>query len=110
MTYARWTWLAVAAQLLAVEAFALVRGDELLTEALRSGLGRWMLWPAVFGALSGHFFGERGTPFWAAWVLLPMGVAVLWHDLFRRTAVPPHSHLELFLLFFGVGAFFWGSR
>jgi hypothetical protein len=110
LSLARWTWLAVAVQLLCVEFVSMARGDELLTGALRSATSRWMIWPAVFGALCGHFFGDKGAPQYAWVVLVPMTAAVLWHDIFIRSVVPPHSYLELFLLFLGVGAFCWGSR
>lgn len=110
MTLARWTWLAVAAQLLVVEIVALLTGRELLTNALRAGLDRYLLWPAIFGALCGHFFGEKGGPTWGPSILIAAALGVLWHDLVVRDTIAPHSHFELFVLFAGAGAWLWGSR
>lgn len=109
MTYAAWTWIAVGVQLLAVEAIALARGDQLLTDAMRAGSNRWLLWPALFGTLCGHFFGRASAPAWSPWLLAPLGLAILTHDFVLRRSIAD-SHLEFFLLFVGIGAFLWGSR
>lgn len=110
MTYTQATWILCGIGLLVVEIIALVRGDPPLTDAMRDGARRWMLWPALFGTLSGHFFGSRGAPAWGPLVLCAIGVAVLWRDLFLRDRIPAATHLEIFILFVGLGAWLWGSR
>lgn len=110
MNYRDATWVAVGLQLLAVEVFALVRGDALLTDSIRAGATRWMLWPAIFGALSGHFYGSRGGPAWGPWLLAGLGALVLLRDLLLRDRIPSATHLEVLLVFLGLGAWLWGSR
>jgi uncharacterized protein YqgC (DUF456 family) len=103
-------WVVFGLGLLGVEIVALVRGDGLLTDSMRSGAQRWMLWPALFGALSGHFFGTRGGPVFGPWFLAGLGALVLYRDLFLRDRIPAATHLEVFLVFLGLGAWLWGSR
>lgn len=110
MTYAQAAWVVFALGLLAVEVVALVRGDQLLTDAMRAGASRWMLWPAIFGALSGHFFGSRGGPAYGPCFLAGLGCLVVCRDLFLRDRIPAATHLEVFLVFLGLGAWLWGSR
>lgn len=111
MRYTDWTWVGVGLALLVVEVIALVRGDPPLTSSMRSGAVRWMLWPALFGTLCGHFFGTRGSwPSWTSTILIVLAVAVIVRDLWIRDPVPRASHMELFLLFLGLGAWLWGSR
>jgi hypothetical protein len=110
MTYQQATWVFVGVQLAIVEGITFALGDPPLTQAMRSGAGRWMLWPALFGLFSGHFFGQKGGPRWGPGVLLLMVLAVAYRDLFLRDPVPRDTHLEVCLLFLGAGAWLWGSR
>ena len=110
MTYTQATWVSCGVGLLIVEVIALVRGDPPLTDAMRQGSQRWMLWPALFGTLSGHFFGSRGGPTWGPFVLVALGVAVIYRDLFLRDVIPSATHMEVFLVFLGLGAWLWGGR
>jgi hypothetical protein len=110
VNYRQIAWLAAGIFLLAVEGVAGVRGDPLLTDAMRAGARRWLLWPALFGTLCGHFFGESTLPQWAAWFIVPLGLAVLARDLFVGSEVAPINHLAFCLLFVGLGAVLWGSR
>lgn len=110
MTYAGWTWLVVVLELLGVELVAGIRHDPLLTDAMRSGAGRWLLWPAAFGTLCGHFFGSSTLPPWCAWFIVPLGLAVLTRDLLIGSQVAPSMHLVFCLLFTALGALLWGSR
>lgn len=110
MPYTDATWVLAGVLLLVVEVVALVRGDPPLTASMRDGAERWFLWPALFGSLSGHFFGSRGGPRYGALVLVVLALAVLYRDLFVRDPVPRATHLEVFLVFLGLGAWLWGSR
>lgn len=110
MTYQEWTWVLVGLELLAVEVYALIRHDPLLTDALRLGSTRWMIWPALFGGFVGHFYGERGGPVWGPWLLLGLALLVLARDLFIKTPVPAITHMSIVLIFMGLGAWLWGSR
>lgn len=110
MTYTQATWVFFGVGLLIVEIVALWRGDPPLTDAMRSGSQRWMLWPALWGALSGHFFGSRGGPTWGPHILIALGILVICRDLILRDRVPAATHMEIFLVFLGLGAWLWGSR
>jgi hypothetical protein len=110
MTYQQATWVLIGLQLLAVEAFAGFRGDPLLTDAIREGSSRWLLWPALYGTLGGHFFGERGGPAWGPWALLALGLVILYRDLFVKTEVSVVTQFAMLLIFQGLGAWLWGSR
>jgi hypothetical protein len=111
MRYTDWTWVSVAIQLLIVEAYALITGHPPLTASLRHGAERWMLWPAVFGALSGHFFGTRVVNvWWAPLCATPLVAVVLYRDFFVRDLLPPNIHMEVFLVFLALGAALWGVR
>lgn len=108
--YQNAAWLFAGLFLLVVEVFALARGDEPLTTAMRAGSARWFLWPALFGTLGGHFWGSRGGPSWGPWLLAAALAAILWRDLVVRTPVPQSTHLEVLLLFTALGAWLWGVR
>jgi len=110
MTYTQWAWINCSIFLLVIEAVALIRGDALLTDAMRTGANRWLLWPAVFGTLCGHFFGASTLPAWTAWFLVPLGLGILARDLFIGSQVAPINHLTVCILFIGIGALLWGSR
>lgn len=110
MTYTQAAWVFFGLGLLVVEIVALIRGDPPLTDAMRSGAQRWMLWPALFGVMCGHFFGSKGGPAWGPFVLIGLGVAVLYRDFFLRDRIPSGTHMEIFLVFLGLGAWLWGSR
>ena len=108
MTYQQATWVLVGAQLAIVEAYCLIVGDPPLTDAMRSGAGRWLIWPAGFGVLCGHFFGERTGPKWGPLVLIGVGAWILYRDLFVRDPVLQPTQLNVCLIFFGLGALLWG--
>jgi hypothetical protein len=110
MTYVQATWVVCGLILLVVEAVALIRGDPPLTDAIRRGSDRWLLWPATFGTLSGHFFGDAGGPAWGPAVLIALALFVLYRDLFARALLTATPHMSIFLLFLGLGAWLWGSR
>jgi hypothetical protein len=110
MTYTQAAWVLCGLGLLVVEVVALLRGDPPLTDAMRRGAARWMLWPALFGTLSGHFFGSAGGPRWGPWLLVALGLAVVARDVVLRDRVPSAPHLEVFLVFVGLGAWLWGAR
>jgi hypothetical protein len=110
MSYTQIAWVAFGGGLFVVEMIAIARGDPPLTDAMRVGATRWMLWPALWGTLSGHFFGSRGGPRWGPFVLLALGVAILARDLWFWNRVPPYSSLEILLVFIGLGAWLWGAR
>jgi uncharacterized protein YqgC (DUF456 family) len=110
MTYTQATWVFFGFGLLVVEIIALVRGDPPLTDAMRSGAERWMLWPALWGTLCGHFFGSKGGPTWGPFILVGLALLVLYRDFFLRDRVPSATHLEVCLIFVGLGAWLWGSR
>lgn len=110
MAYTQKAWVLLGFGLLGVEIVALIRGDPPLTDAMRMGSKRWMLWPALFGTMSGHFFGSKGGPTWGPWVLAALGVAVIYRDLFLRDRIASATHMEIFLVFLGLGAWLWGSR
>jgi uncharacterized protein YqgC (DUF456 family) len=109
MTYTQATWVLFGLGLLVVEIVALVRGDPPLTDAMRSGAGRWMLWPALFGTFCGHFFGTAGAPKWGPYVLVALGALVLYRDLFLRDRITV-GQIEVCILFLGLGSWLWGSR
>ena len=110
MTSTQATWVFFGGGLFVVEVVALVRGDPPLTDAMRAGPQRWMLWPALFGTMCGHFFGSRGAPTWGPYLLAAIGVLVAVRDLFLRDRIPSATHLEVCLVFVGLGAWLWGSR
>lgn len=111
LAYNQIAWLVAGTGLLIVELVALVRGDPLLTDAMRAGAQRWLLWPAIFGVLSGHFFGIREGPTWGPWVIAGLAMLVLARDLgWGSNRIPVPSQLELFLLFVALGAWLWGAR
>lgn len=110
MNYRDWTWVIIGLELLGVEIFALINKDPLLTDSMREGSNRWMLWPALFGTMCGHFFGSRGGPSWGPAILIVLALAVVYRDLAMRDAVPTATHMEIFLVFLGLGSWFWGSR
>ena len=110
MTYTQATWVLFGFGLLIVEVIALIRGDPPLTDAMRTGAHRWVLWPALFGTLSGHFFGSSGGPTWGPWILVGLGLFVLYHDFFMRSDIVHYSQLEICIIFLGLGAWLWGSR
>lgn len=110
MNYRIIAWLAAGFGLLGVEIAALIRHDPLLTDAMRAGSNRWLLWPAVFGTLCGHFFGSSTLPSWCALFIVPLGVAVLARDFFIGSQVAPAMHLSFCLLFMALGSLLWGSR
>jgi hypothetical protein len=110
VNYRQWSWIVTGAALIGVEVAALIRGDPLLTDAMRAGAARWISWPALLGCLGGHFFGQRISLSWGPWLLAALGVALLARDLFfwQRNALAPQ--FEVFLIFAGLGSFLWGSR
>lgn len=110
MTYTQVTWVLFGIGLLVVEFIAIAKGDPPLTDAMRRGALRWMLWPALFGMLSGHFFGSAGAPRWGVFILFSLMGGVLVRDLFFPERVPQWTHLEIFLIFVGLGAWLWGAR
>ena len=110
LNYRQIAWLTSGVFLLIVEFVALIRGDKLLTDAMRSGSNRWLLWPAMFGTLCGHFFGESTLPAWCAWLIVPLGMAVLARDLFIESTVSPLNHFTICIIFMGLGAELWGAR
>jgi hypothetical protein len=110
MTYTQAAWVLCGVGLLVVEVIALLRGDPPLTDAMRQGSDRWLLWPALWGVLAGHFFGEAGGPAWGPSVLVLAGAGVIYRDLFARGLVVAAPHMSIFLLFLGLGAWLWGAR
>jgi hypothetical protein len=108
--YTQVTWLLCAGLLLSVEAWALGHGDPPLTDAMRSGANRWLLWPAAFGTLCGHFFGSSTLPPWCAWFILPLGMAVVLRDFLIGSQVAPSMHMAFCLGFLALGWLLWGSR
>jgi len=110
LAYTQITWLICGFGLLIVEIIALVKGDPPLTDAMRQGSQRWMLWPALFGTMCGHFFGSSGSARFGPGVMIALGLVVLYRDLFVKDFLPPANHMEIFLLFLGLGAWLWGSR
>ena len=108
MTYTQATWVLFGVGLLVVEIIALLRGDPPLTDAMRTGAERWMLWPALFGTLSGHFFGSKVGPAWGPYVLVLLGAAVVMRDLWLRDRLTLFMPLEVFLVFLSLGAALWG--
>lgn len=110
MGYAEWMWVIVGIELAIMEALSFYLKVPPLTSAMRNGSVRWMLWPAVFGTLCGHFFGTAGAPKGTVYILFPLAAAVLYRDFFVHDVVPRSTHMEVFLLFLGIGAWVWGSR
>ena len=110
MAYTQITWVVFGFGLLIVEIIALAKGDPPLTDAMRTGSNRWMLWPALFGVMSGHFFGSAGGLKHGPLILVAVGLLVLYRDLFIGNSIPQATHMETFLLFLGLGAWLWGSR
>lgn len=110
MNYRIVAWLVAGFGLLGVEIAALIRHDPLLTDAMRLGSNRWLLWPALIGTLGGHFFGQSTLPSWCAWGIVPLGLAVIYRDFFIGSEVAVSMHLVFFLLFTAAGALLWGSR
>jgi len=110
MPYTYRTWVVCGVALLIVEVIALIRGDPPLTDAMREGSQRWMLWPALYGTMGGHFFGSRGGPWWGPMALAGLGLAVIYRDLFLRDRIPTATHMEVYIMFTGLGAWLWGSR
>lgn len=110
MNYRIIAWLVAGFGLLGVETAALIRHDPLLTDAMRLGSNRWLLWPAVIGTLGGHFFGQSTLPGWCAIFIAPIGAAVVYRDLFIRTEVAVPMHIAFFFLFAVLGWLLWGSR
>jgi hypothetical protein len=116
LTVTRAVLLAVACVLLAVEAAGLVwpRALPLISPTMRWDGLRWVVWPAGYGVLGGHFWSPAWLRFdWAVragpWVLVPFGVGILLFD-FLGPRVSPEAAFLLMLGCVFVGAVFWSQR
>lgn len=85
----------------------------LISPTMRANGGRWVLWPALLGVLSGHFW----SPTWLAWpalrpaqawILPAVGLCLVAFDLFGpRVSSNTAFMVCLVGLFFG--AIFWSQ-
>lgn len=105
-------WVAVGLELAVAEFWFLLLGEPLLTDAMRAGAARWLMWPVLFGVFPGHFFGERGAwaEGWGPWLLAGLGAVVVVRDLWFADRVPGPTQFQTFLLAAALGALLWGSR
>lgn len=111
MNYRQWYWVVAFGVGLIVEGIGIVRGDPLLTDAMRNWMGRFLFPTAVLGVLCGHFVGESTLdPRWA-WGVGAMAAAVFIRDFgWAGVALPQMMHINFFLIFFALGATFCGAR
>lgn len=110
LTWVEASLLAIGLVALAVEVVAAVVGDPLISPTMRHDGARWMLWPAGWGVLGGHFYGPLVTrPAWGPYVLIGVGVIILGRDLFLRTRLSPAGLCVVFLAGAVAGAIFWAQ-
>lgn len=116
MTITRIVLLVVAGVALLTEIAALLWPSSLplISPTMRRDGLRWIVWPAGWGILGGHFWSPPWLRWeWAVeagpWVLVPFGVAVLAFD-FLGPRLAPGSAFLLMLGCVFVGAIFWSQR
>lgn len=116
LTVTRLVLLVVAGVLLALESAALVwpRLLPLISPTMRVDGMRWVVWPAGFGLLGGHFWAPGWLRFdWAVaagpYVLAVYGVALLAFDVLGPR-VSVDAAFALMLASVVVGAVFWSQR
>jgi hypothetical protein len=116
LTITRAALLFVGAVALGVEVWALFSPQALplISPTMRADGLRWIVWPAGWGVLGGHFWSPSWLRFeWALragpYVLVVYGVGVLAFDFFGPRVSPDTAFLLMLASVF-VGAVFWSQR
>lgn len=116
MTPTRIALLVVAGIAAVTEAAALIWPERLplISPTMRRDGLRWVVWPAGWGTLGGHFWSPSWLRFeWAVqagpYVLCAVGSAVLLFDFFGPR-VSVSAAFVLMLACVPVGAIFWSQK